>query len=110
MRGAFRPAAADQFGYKKPAWQSGPGFPTTARATCRRLPGRFERPRPYIIVSEGEAYAVGGTSAAAPSLAGMIALLNQYLVQNEIQTNPAWATSTPNCTPWRRGHLRVFTT
>jgi subtilase family serine protease len=43
---------------------------------------------PYIIISEGAAFGVGGTSAAAPAFAGMIALLNQYLVQNQVQTKP----------------------
>jgi len=38
-----------------------------------------------VMVSEGVAFGVGGTSAAAPSFAGMVALLNQYLVQNKVQ-------------------------
>lgn len=73
--------------YKKPAWQTGPGVPNDG---ARDVPdvslASSNGHDPYIIVSEGAAYAVGGTSAAAPSFAGMIALLNQYLVQNEIQT------------------------
>jgi subtilase family serine protease len=73
--------------YRRPAWQTGPGVPSDG---ARDVPdvslAASNGHDPYIIVSEGEANAVGGTSAAAPSFAGMIALLNQYLVQNEIQT------------------------
>jgi subtilase family serine protease len=73
--------------YKKPAWQTGPGVPNDG---ARDVPdvslAASNGHDPYIIISEGEANAVGGTSAAAPSFAGMIALLNQYLAQNEIQT------------------------
>ena len=60
------------------------------RARCaRRRPGRVRTLHdPYLIVSEGAVFGVGGTSAAAPSFAGMIAVLNQYLVQNKVQTKP----------------------
>ena len=75
--------------YKKPAWQTGPGVPNDG---ARDVPdvslAASNGHDPYIIVFGREAYAVGGTSAAAPSFAGMIALLNQYLVQNQIQTKP----------------------
>ncbi len=72
--------------YKKPAWQTGPGVPNDG---VRDVPdvalSASDANDPYIVISEGVAIGVGGTSAAAPSFAGMVALLNQYLVQNQVQ-------------------------
>jgi subtilase family serine protease len=72
--------------YKKPAWQTGPGVPSDG---ARDVPdvslAASNAHDPYIVVSEGAEIGVGGTSAAAPSFAGMIAVLNQYLVQNAVQ-------------------------
>ena len=72
--------------YKKPAWQTGPGVPNDG---VRDVPdialaasGAHD---PYIVIAEGFGIGVGGTSAAAPSFAGMVAVLNQYLVQNKVQ-------------------------
>jgi len=72
--------------YKKPAWQTGPGVPNDgARDVPDVALAASDAHDPYIVFSEGVAFGVGGTSAAAPSFAGMIALLNQYLVQNQVQ-------------------------
>jgi subtilase family serine protease len=72
--------------YKKPAWQTGPGVPNDG---ARDVPdvslAASDAHDPYIVISEGAAIGVGGTSASAPSFAGMIALLNQYLLQNQVQ-------------------------
>jgi subtilase family serine protease len=72
--------------YKKPAWQTGPGVPNDgARDVPDVALAASDAHDPYIVFSEGVAFGVGGTSAAAPSFAGMIALLNQYLVENQVQ-------------------------
>jgi subtilase family serine protease len=72
--------------FKKPAWQTGPGVPNDG---ARDVPdvslAASDAHDPYIVFSQGVAFGVGGTSAASPSFAGMIALLNQYLVQNQVQ-------------------------
>ena len=72
--------------YKKPAWQTGPGVPNDG---ARDVPDialtAAAGHDPYIVISEGASYAVGGTSAAAPSLAGMVSVLSQYLVENNVQ-------------------------
>jgi subtilase family serine protease len=73
--------------YSKPAWQAGPGVPSDgARDVPDIALAASALHDPYIVISEGATYTVGGTSAAAPSFAGMIAVLNQYLVQNGVQT------------------------
>jgi subtilase family serine protease len=73
--------------FQKPAWQTGPGVPNDG---ARDVPdislSASNAHDPYLVISEGEAIAGGGTSAAAPSFAGMVAVLNQYLVQNGVQT------------------------
>jgi subtilase family serine protease len=73
--------------YPKPTWQTGPGVPNDG---MRDLPdvslSASNAHDPYLVVSEGAMILVGGTSASAPSFAGMVAVLNQYLVENQVQT------------------------
>jgi uncharacterized protein (TIGR03437 family) len=71
--------------YPKPAWQNVPGI---TGANFRHSPdvslsaGLHDA---YIITYQGGLAAVGGTSASAPALAGILTLLNQYQVLNGIQ-------------------------
>ncbi|MGO9257542.1 MAG: protease pro-enzyme activation domain-containing protein [Bryobacteraceae bacterium] len=82
--------------YKKPSWQTGPGVPNDG---ARDVPdvslNASDAHDSYIIVSEGTVLGVGGTSAATPSFAGMIAVLNQYLVQNGVQAKPGLGNINP---------------
>jgi len=82
--------------YKKPAWQTGPGVPNDG---ARDVPDisltAANAHDPYIIISEESEIAVGGTSAAAPSFAGIIAVLNQFLVQNHVQAKPGLGNINP---------------
>lgn len=76
--------------WPKPTWQAGPGVPTTDGA--RDVPDiSFNASLahdPYLVVSGGNILAIGGTSASTPVFAGMLALLNQYLVSKKAQTQP----------------------
>jgi uncharacterized protein (TIGR03437 family) len=69
--------------FSKPNWQTGPGVPTD---NARDVPDVSFASSPlhyaYIIYSGGLLIHVGGTSAASPSFAGVLGLLNQYLVSN----------------------------
>jgi subtilase family serine protease len=82
--------------YTKPSWQTGPGVPNDG---MRDVPdvalNASDAHDPYIVVSEGEAIGVGGTSASSPSFAGILTLLNQYLVQNNVQSNPGLGNINP---------------
>jgi len=73
--------------YRKPSWQTGPGVPADG---VRDVPDvaldASNAHDPYVVFSEGATYLVGGTSASAPSFAGMVAVVNQYLVENQVQT------------------------
>jgi len=82
--------------YPKPAWQTGPGVPNDgARDVPDVALAASDAHDPYIVIWEGSALGVGGTSAASPSFAGMIALLNQYLVQNQVQAKPGLGNINP---------------
>lgn len=72
--------------YAKPSWQSGLGVPNDG---ARDVPDVALAASPnhvgYAVVEEGLAEVVGGTSASAPVFAGMLTLLNHYLVGNHLQ-------------------------
>ncbi len=82
--------------YPKPAWQTGAGVPNDG---ARDVPDvsltAAAGHDPYVVVSEGFALGIGGTSASAPSFAGMLAVLNQYLVQNKVQAKPGLGNINP---------------
>ncbi|MDP9053765.1 MAG: protease pro-enzyme activation domain-containing protein [Acidobacteriota bacterium] len=76
--------------FTKPAWQSGPGVPAD---NARHVPDiAFSASADhdaYLVFSGGppvEAY--GGTSAPTPAMAGIVTLLNQYLVLTGKQKTP----------------------
>ncbi len=73
------------------AWQVGPGVPAgSARGIPDVALAAAGGHDPYFIVTGGQLDTVGGTSAAAPSFAGMIVLLNQYLGTNGLgNINPS---------------------
>ncbi len=82
--------------YKKPSWQAGPGVPGDG---VRDVPdvalNAANGHDPYLVVTEGLAVGVGGTSASAPAFAGILAVLNQYLVQNKVQSKPGLGNINP---------------
>ncbi|HWY55560.1 MAG TPA: protease pro-enzyme activation domain-containing protein [Terriglobales bacterium] len=86
--------------FGKPAWQSGsdgardvPDVTITASADHDG----------YLLCSGGscangivnDTFIVGGTSASAPVFAGIVTLLNQYLVKNGLITNPGLSNINP---------------
>ena len=82
--------------FGKPAWQMGSGVPPDG---MRDLPdvslsatGSHD---PYYIVFQGGFTGVGGTSASSPSMAGIVALLNHYLVANGNLAQPGLGNINP---------------
>lgn len=69
--------------FSKPLWQNSPGVPNDG---ARDVPDIALTASwfhdPYVIVTGGQLAWNGGTSAAAPTFAGMVVLLNQYLGTN----------------------------
>ena len=69
--------------YPKPTWQTAPGVPADGRRDVPDIAMAAANDHdPYNIVSSGQTLPVGGTSAATPVFAGLIALLNQYQKTN----------------------------
>ena len=76
--------------FGKPAWQSASGVPNDG---ARDVPDisldSAAQHDPYLIFTDnGQLGFEGGTSVATPIFAGMVVLLNQYLVSKGIQAKP----------------------
>jgi hypothetical protein len=63
--------------YSKPSWQTGPGVPADGTRDVPDISLSASAHDGYLIWLDGELYSVGGTSASAPSFAGLMALVNQ---------------------------------
>jgi uncharacterized protein (TIGR03437 family) len=75
-QGLLAGGGAPSIFFTKPAWQTGPGVPND---NARDVPDvALNATARYASISGGAMHYVGGTSAATPSFAGIVALLNQY--------------------------------
>jgi uncharacterized protein (TIGR03437 family) len=81
--------------YAKPAWQTGPGVPSDNFRHVPDVAFTSAGHDGYFITYLGSNYIVGGTSCAAPSLAGVLALLNHYQVTNKFQKTPGLGNINP---------------
>src|ERR1022692_2930568 len=63
--------------YAKPSWQSGTGVPADGKRDVPDVSLTAAGHDGYLIYQNGGLYVVGGTSAAAPSFAGTMALVVQ---------------------------------
>ncbi len=83
--------------FSKPAWQAAPGVPADgARDVPDIALNASGLHDPDIGATGGSLVSNGGTSVAAPSFAGILALLNQYLVGNGALTRPGLGNVNPN--------------
>lgn len=73
--------------FNKPAWQAGPGVPADGLRDVPDIALSAAGHDPYLITynSGTGLFAIAGTSCATPSMAGIIALLNQYQVKQGYQ-------------------------
>jgi uncharacterized protein (TIGR03437 family) len=71
--------------YPKPVWQTGPGVPNDSVRHVPDVAFSAAGHDAYSITYEGSNVSVWGTSASAPSFAGIVALLNQYVVAKNFQ-------------------------
>jgi uncharacterized protein (TIGR03437 family) len=83
--------------FSKPAWQTGPGVPNDQ---ARDLPdvafAASISHDGYSTINNLTTGTNGGTSAAAPVFAGIVTLLNQYVVSKGIQSKPGLGNINPN--------------
>lgn len=95
--------------YSRPAWQTGPGVPND---NARHVPDIAFTASwdhvPYLIIQNGEVMEVGGTSAGAPFFAGVVALLNQYVVDRGIQARPGLGNINPRLYQLAQTNRSVF--
>ena len=95
--------------FPKPAWQTGPGVPND---NARDVPdvaftASWDHD-PYILFTGGNIEGSGGTSAATPSFAGMLALLNQYLVSTGVLSGPGLGNINPTLYTLAQTTTNVF--
>jgi uncharacterized protein (TIGR03437 family) len=95
--------------FPKPLWQTGPGVPND---NARDVPdvsfsaaGNHD---PYTVVNANGVRATGGTSASSPSFAGVVALLNQYVVSKGIQAAPGLGNINPQLYKLAQSATNVF--
>jgi subtilase family serine protease len=74
--------------YGKPAWQSGTGVPADGKRDVPDVSLTAAGHDGYLIVQNGGLYVVGGTSAAAPSFAGIMSLVEQNSANRQGNANP----------------------
>ena len=81
--------------FPQPSWQTGPGVPNDGARHVPDLSFSSSADHDgYYVYSGGPAY-FGGTSAAAPTMAGIATLLNQYLVSTGAQSQPGLGNINP---------------
>jgi len=82
--------------FPKPVWQTGPSVPSN---TYRNVPdvsiASSADHDGYYVYTGRSFQPYGGTSMAAPTMAGIITLLNQYLVSTGAQAQPGLANINP---------------
>ncbi len=64
--------------YTKPSWQAGTGVPADGKRDVPDVSLTAAGHDGYLMCQEGGLYVVGGTSAASPSFAGIMALVAQH--------------------------------
>jgi len=82
--------------YAKPAWQIGPGVPADGRRDVPDVSLSAATHDGYLLSLNGQLYAAGGTSASAPSFAGLMALVIQRQGARQGNANPVLYTLASN--------------
>src|SRR5579862_31069 len=74
--------------FPKPAWQTAPGVPDDGVRHVPDIAFHAAIHDAYEVTYQGSSVGVFGTSGGAPSMAGIVALLNHYQVKNGFQKQP----------------------
>jgi len=91
--------------YAKPSWQTGTGVPADGKRDVPDVALTAAGHDGYLIYQQGGLYVVGGTSAASPSFAGIMALVVQH---NAARQGNASTVFYPLATKQRTGGAAVF--
>ncbi len=82
--------------FPKPSWQAGQGVPDASYRAVPDVSLSAANHDGYRVISQGLFFIDSGTSAAAPSFAGILALVNQYQELNGAQTRSGQGNINPN--------------
>lgn len=74
--------------YAKPQWQTGPGVPADGMRDVPDISLASSTHDGYLVVENGNLYLIGGTSASSPTLAGILAIVNQKTGSAQGNPNP----------------------
>ncbi len=74
--------------YSKPAWQAAPGVPSDGKRDVPDLALHASIQDAYVVQVQGGIFYASGTSAAAPSLASVMALVNERAGGAQGNANP----------------------
>ncbi len=74
--------------YAKPTWQTGPGVPADGMRDVPDVSATAAGHDGYAIYLNNQLYSVGGTSAATPSLAGVMAMVVEKTGARQGNANP----------------------
>jgi subtilase family serine protease len=91
--------------YAKPSWQTGTGVPADGKRDVPDVALTAAGHDGYLIVQSGGLYVVGGTSAASPSFAGIMALAVQHAGARQGNANTKFY---PLAAKQRAGGASVF--
>ena len=95
--------------FAQPTWQTGLGVPNNG---ARNVPdialAASAEHDGYLVYNSGSLAAFGGTSAGTPAFAGIIALLNHYLVSTRAQTLPGVGNINPRLYALAQSGAGVF--
>src|SRR5712671_2098741 len=91
--------------YGKPSWQTGSGVPADGKRDVPDVSLTSAGHDGYLIYQEGGLYVVGGTSAASPSFAGVMALVVQGTGARQGNANTSFY---PLASTQRAGGASVF--
>jgi subtilase family serine protease len=73
--------------YAKPSWQTGPGIPADGKRDVPDVSLSAAGHDGYLVLILGSVYVVSGTSAASPTFAGLMALVDQKTAARQGNAN-----------------------
>jgi uncharacterized protein (TIGR03437 family) len=95
--------------FPKPEWQNAPGVPDDRVRDTPDISFTASGDHdPYTVINGGVQRRTGGTSASAPSFAGVLALLNQYVTSTGLQSQPGLGNVNPQLYRMARTTSDVF--